>query len=114
MRLVAAMRNGYTGEMRAALAQGQGVDPASEWSVLEAFVLLSEEGAKPCKQKLPKKSEAGNVVAVGKGYHELAIGVSMVWDVDKRGYFIRLDGDGVDAELVETIMDGIKNTFTQT
>lgn len=109
LRLVSAMRNGYTGQLRGALGRGQGTDPTLEWEVLEPYVLLSEEVVKPRKQQLPKGQKPPMRSGGGKGYYRLANGITMVWDVDSRGYYIRLEGKVVDVEVVEAAMDGIKH-----
>ncbi|WP_299882856.1 ParB/RepB/Spo0J family partition protein, partial [uncultured Sulfitobacter sp.] len=111
LRLVAAMRNGYTGQLREALEVGQGGDPASEWTLLEPTVIVSEEAGKPGKKKRPKTPTAVTQPKQGRGYHQLSNGISLMWDMDRSGYYIRLEGEMVDADVLEAAMDGLKRVL---
>lgn len=111
LRLVAAMRCGFTGQLREALETGQGDDPASEWALLEPYVALSEGSVTSGKEKRRQTEKAVLPSKQGGGGCKLSNGISLKWDVDGEGYYIRLDGTSVDAEVMEAVIDGVRQVL---
>lgn len=115
LRLVAAMRSGYTGQLRDVLEMGQGGDPSAEWALMEPVVALSEKAGAPGRKKRVEKPAQAARGKKGRGHRQLSNGISLTWDVDRAGYFIRLDGAGVDDDLLEAAMRSLEQVLdTQT
>ncbi len=112
LRIVAAIRAGLTTELRRALEAGQisgdASDAGGEWALLEPVVLGVEALEKPSKapgrprnKPMPSAESGGAVV-------RLASGISMMHATDQRGHSIRFEGESVNAELVEALMQEIE------
>lgn len=103
LRLAAAIKDGFGDALRAALATGQGTDPATEVALLERVLARHEaetcpdlsRGGRPRKAGGPRRSE---------GRTRLTNGISMERVAEDDGFSIRLRGRAVDAELVDTVM----------
>ncbi|MEL6510452.1 MAG: ParB N-terminal domain-containing protein [Pseudomonadota bacterium] len=104
LKLIGALRSGFAREMRAALATGQGVDPQSEWELLEPFTITQDERA-PARQLVktarPRVERADEV--------HLANGVVMRREHDGKSHLIRLEGKVVDVMMVEEVMAAVKH-----
>ena len=106
LKLIGALRSGFAREMRAALATGQGVDPQSEWELLEPFTVMQDEHPTQRKRVTsvqPRIERADEV--------HLANGVIMRREHDGKSYLIRLEGKNVDVEMVEDVMAAVKHMF---
>lgn len=107
LRIVAAIRAGLTTELRRALEagqmSGQATDAGGEWALVEPVVLGAEALGKPLKAPGRPRNKplplAGNAVVV-----TLANGITMTHDADSKGHSIRLEGEGVSSELVESVL----------
>jgi len=104
LKLIAALRAGFAREMRAALATGQGVDPQSEWELLEPFTVMADDLPKGRTGKAPVRPRVERMDEV-----QLANGIVMRREHDHRGYLIRLDGKVVDSMMVDEVMAAIKH-----
>lgn len=109
LRLVAALRGGFARETRAALATGQGVDPQAEWALLEEVIARYEaENAAPARPGKARPPAPPRETRYGRNYIQLANGISIVREVDSRGYSIRFEGKVVNSELVDLAMAEIQ------
>lgn len=104
LKLIGALRAGFAREMRAALATGQGVDPQSEWELLEPFTVTRDDRSparKPVAPARPKVERADEV--------HLANGIVMRREHDGKSHLIRLEGKVVDVIMVEEVMAAVKH-----
>ncbi|PWR03577.1 chromosome partitioning protein ParB [Meridianimarinicoccus roseus] len=110
LRLAVALRAGLAGRLREALATGQGVDAESEWALLEPVVEIAEaETREPARGGRPRRNAAApKGSSEGPGFFRLDNGVTIRRESDSKGYYIRLEGKQVDADMVETVMFEIK------
>lgn len=107
LRLASALRAGKGGELRNALASGQGTEPEREWALLEAVAEAAE--AKP---KDPRRGgRPRTATATGTTTIELPNGISLHHTADSKGHSLRFSGKGVDDEMIEKILDGIRKMF---
>jgi ParB family chromosome partitioning protein len=106
LRLAAALKAGQGRPLREALGTGQGVDPGSEWALLEA-VLDELERAEPRMPARPGTRRRGEVKPT-EGRIELANGMAIVHETDARGHVLRFEGKVVDTTLVRTVMEEIE------
>ena len=107
LRLAAAIRDGFGTRFRAALASGMGVDPESEWSLLEP--VLAEHEA----ETRPEPGRGGRPRRAGKrrereGEIQLANGITMERVSEEDGFSIKFRGRAVDVEMMNTVMLEIK------
>jgi ParB family chromosome partitioning protein len=105
LRLAAALRSGAQKPLRDVLATGQGVDALSEWAMLRDALDTFEAGPVTSVNKggRPKSTPP----AVGwKNADTLVLssGVTLRKGRDSQGYTIRIEGAGVDSELLDSIM----------
>lgn len=100
LRLAAALREGHEGRLREALAEGSPEGPADELAVLEeALEALGPAPARPSRGGRPRTRapQSGRSATTASGF-------SLRSGRDARGWFIRLEGARVDAELVEVAL----------
>ncbi|MFQ8432237.1 ParB/RepB/Spo0J family partition protein [Amaricoccus sp. W119] len=108
LRLANTLRMGYEAALRAALAEGQGVDPASEWEAMLPVIEQAEAGGRvPSRGGRPRKEPEAVPVPLVESF-ELANGAVMRHLRDSRGHVIRLEGPSVSAELVREVMGEIQ------
>lgn len=105
LRLASVLRQGGEGDLRAALATGQGVDAASEWALIEPVLAEHEALAKPVKARGGRP----RTKAPAPGWKDaetlvLSNGIILRKGSDSKGYTIRLEGQGVDGEIVDSVM----------
>jgi ParB family chromosome partitioning protein len=108
LRLAGALRAGLTSRLREGLASGQGTDPETEWEVLEPIVEIAEAEIRPPARGGRPRSRAGAVTSDRPGQYRLDNGVTIRRESDSKGYYIRLEGRQVDADMVDTVMFEIK------
>lgn len=109
LRLAGALRAGLAGRLREALASGQGVDAEEEWALLEPVVEIAEsEIREPARGGRPKRAGRSKPAGDGPGIYRLENGVTIRRESDSKGYYIRLEGRQVDADMVDTVMFEIK------
>lgn len=102
LRLAGALRAGFASRLREALASGQGTDPDLEWALLEPHVAESEQALKsPSRGGRPRKVAQ---VPRGPGVRDLGNGIVLRRGSDSKGYYIRIEGGRVDAEMVDAVM----------
>lgn len=107
LRLAAALRGGSTGKLREALATGQGVDAETEWALMEPWIEEVEASmTAPKKGGRPKQSVAQK--ADGPGLYHLGNGITLRRQSDSKGYYIRIEGNVVDGDMVDTVMFEVK------
>lgn len=108
LKLATALRSGGEARIREVLGTGQGVDPASEWALLEAAIAEMDE--------LPKVNKGGRPrINVPKpGWHgadvlHLSNGIKLRKESDSDGFIIHLSGRHLDAELMDSLMEEIRH-----
>jgi ParB family chromosome partitioning protein len=108
LRLAQALRAGADGRLREVLGTGQGVDPQTEWALIDAVLNEVSDKVKDPKRggrpaiNLPKSGWDGQDVL------RTSTGVAMRYESDSSGYLIRFNGKGVSAELMEMLMLDIR------
>lgn len=108
LRLANTLRLGHEAALRAALADGQGVDPVSEWEAMLPVVEQAEAGGRlPSRGGRPRK-EPEPVPVPKVETVELEHGAVMRQYQDSRGHVIRIDGPLVTAGLVREVMEEIQ------
>jgi len=105
LRLAAALRDGAQSALRAALETGQGVDPATEWTLLKDVldgyemkpVQRADKGGRPkVKRAEPGWKDAETLM--------LSSGITLRKAHDSQGYTIRFEGPSLDSELMDSVM----------
>jgi ParB family chromosome partitioning protein len=112
LRIVAAIRAGMAAELRQALAADQfdadAREAQREWALMEPIVTKAEALDKPEKAPGRPRSKPQRSVESGDGYVRLANGITLQRDTDSRGHTIRLEGDAVNGEMIEVVMDELQ------
>lgn len=109
LKLIGALRSGFAREMRAALATGQGVDPQSEWELLEPFTVMADDAPKGRKTAAQARRRVERADEV-----HLANGIVMRREHDGKSHLIRLEGKVVDVMMVEEVMAAVKHLLEPT
>lgn len=104
LRLAHAIREGHGTELRAALPIAGSASPALEWSRLEPVVAAAEAiERQPERGGRPRKTL---VRPLGDAQAQ-ASGITMERVQHEDGYSIRLRGKGIDAAMVDRLMDDL-------
>ncbi|TPE51622.1 ParB N-terminal domain-containing protein [Amaricoccus solimangrovi] len=113
LRLANALRLGFEERLRAALAEGRGVDAASEWEAIARVIEEADAGSRlAARGGRPRKRAAASGGGQGpREGRELANGVVIRHERDDAGHLIRFEGAGADADLVERAMQRIIDLF---
>ncbi|MEI4472809.1 ParB/RepB/Spo0J family partition protein [Frigidibacter sp. MR17.24] len=102
LRLATALREGHGPRLREALAESMLETPAEELAaldeVLESLAPAERDPARGGRPKAPARTAAKT------RSRSLPTGFTLTSGHDARGWFIRLDGDRVSADLVEAAM----------
>lgn len=107
LRLATTLRMGYEAALRAALAEGQGVDPASEWEAMLPVIEQAEAGGRaPSRGGRPRKEPPAVPVPLVETF-DLANGAVMRHLRDSQGHIIRIEGPSVSGGLVREVMTEI-------
>jgi ParB family chromosome partitioning protein len=107
LRLAGALRAGFAGPLREALANGQGLDADLEWALMEPLVAESEQALKsPSRGGRPKRGAVRS--DGGPGVYDLGNGIVLRRDRDSKGYYIRIQGNHVDLDMVDTVLFEIR------
>ena len=109
LRLATALRAGAAPALRAALEAAQASSAQAEWAALAAVLAESEKAAKPARTGRPKS--AGRKVL---NTHDLPGGARLQTEQDASGFVIRLQGQGIDAHMLEHITEHVKHLLAQT
>lgn len=107
LRLAAALRAGAAPGLRRALEAASAASAEAEWAVMAPVVAASEKAAVPSKVGRPK-SAARTVLAT----HELADGARLRVERDGPDYIIRVQGEGVDADVITHMAEHLKNLLS--
>jgi ParB family chromosome partitioning protein len=95
--------------VREALASGQGIDAGAEWALMEPVVEIAEaEIREPARGGRPRRAPAASRQADGPGLYRLDNGITIRRESDSKGYYIRLEGRQINADMVDTVMFEIK------
>ncbi|MGB0661754.1 MAG: ParB/RepB/Spo0J family partition protein [Mangrovicoccus sp.] len=106
LRLAACLRAGYASKLREALATGQGIDPESEWQVLEPIVDAAEaETRDPKRAGRPRKSSPKARPQDTAETRHLENGITLRRLSDAKGHYLRIEGRQVDSEYMRTVLD---------
>ena len=108
LRLAAGLRAGAEPRLRDVLGAGQGGDPKSEWALIEK--VLSEH-----QSEAPDPSRGGRPKAAppapgwkGKDTLTTATGITLKRELDDKGFLIRISGRGTSTDMIEAIMQDIR------
>lgn len=98
LKIAAALRDGHEAVLREVLAEQTPETPEEEMQIIEAG--LSGLAAPPVRPE-----RGGRPKATAKGRQaRLATQITLTSGADARGWFIRIDGDRVDRQMVEDAM----------
>jgi len=107
LRLAGALRQGGQRQLREALAAGQGGSPEAEWTALEPTILEIEEGPQQiAKRGRPKTQPPAGWQ--GDDTLHLSSGITLRKEADSNGFLIRFTGQGVDREIIDSVMLELK------
>lgn len=103
LRLAHALRQGMASDIRIALIKDQGRGPASEWALIEPFIVAAESMERePERGGRPKAPKFAYPATKPK---PLANGVTMEMLRHEDGFSVRLRGPYVDRELADLMME---------
>ncbi|MEW9920385.1 ParB/RepB/Spo0J family partition protein [Marimonas sp. MJW-29] len=108
LRLAQALRHGAEARIREVLGSGQGRDPRSEWAAIEAVLAEQSEPTPDPKRGGRPKLTAPKAGWDGVDTLHTSTGVTMRYEEEPNGYVLRFSGKGISAELVEMLMQDIK------
>ncbi len=108
LRLAGVLRAGGAAQLRKVLEDGDAVGAEAEWALLAPMVAALEKGAAPAKTGRPRKSKRDVLAEVG-----LPGGVTLRGESDAAGYVIRLQGRGVDAQMVQQAIIHLQDMLTK-
>ena len=110
LRIVAALRLGAEERLRDALSRIAARNFEDEWQAMEPILEELEAGDQPVKKMgRPKAVEPSGWS--GKNTLKLSNGMSLTKGTDSRGYYIRLNGNAVDANTVDAAMEHLRFLF---
>lgn len=108
LRLANALRLGLEGRLREALAEGPGVDAASEWGALLPVIEAAESGGRPrSRGGRPASRGADRGAAPAGEVIDLGNGLSLRRWRDDRGDAIRIEGAPVPDSIMREIIDAV-------
>lgn len=98
LKIAAALRDGHEAALREALADRTPESPEEEMQIIEDGIAgLQSAALRPDRGGRPKSASRGRKA-------RLATQITLTSGVDAKGWFIRLDGDRVSADMVEAAM----------
>lgn len=110
LRLANALKQGAEGPLRAALGAEISKSPEEEWAIAEAIIKEVEDGpvkiARRGRKKLPPAPGWE-----GKDTLHLSSGISLRKERDSHGYVIRLQGRGLNEDVLDAAMEQLRHLF---
>ncbi|MEP4196439.1 MAG: ParB N-terminal domain-containing protein [Aliishimia sp.] len=108
LRIATGLRAGAERRIREVLASDQGIDPESEWALIEA--VLEEFSDKP---KHVRRGGRPGLSVPKAGWQDtetlhLSSGITLRRETDSQGYLIRMQGRGLSPDLVEKAMEHLR------
>lgn len=101
LRLAAALRQGLSAALRAALETGRGIDAETEWAVMEPVVRQAEQAERPASRGGRPKTSAGNDTPE---VEVLANGLRLEQSAHADGFTLRVRGRVLDRASIDTVM----------
>ncbi|MEO9516471.1 MAG: ParB N-terminal domain-containing protein [Paracoccaceae bacterium] len=104
LRLSSALRSGFEKPIRDALSRALPESPKDEWLVIESALIELEQdqstsepsrGGRP-KTRMPPTAQR----TTSNGFH-------IAWGQDKQDYLIRINGEQMDREILELLIDNV-------
>jgi ParB family transcriptional regulator, chromosome partitioning protein len=109
LRLAAALRSGAETRLREVLGTGQGVDAKSEWALIER-VIAEQTATETAATKGGRPKSTPSAPGWSKGETvSTSAGVTLRKGADGQGYLIHFSGDGVSADLMDSILQDIRD-----
>lgn len=102
LRIASALREGHEGTLREALAEASPENAGAEWAAMEATL----DGIGPATRK-PERGGRPKAAAPARA-RRLSTGIALRSGRDASGWFIRMDGSRVDADLVEAAVAALE------
>ena len=107
LRLANALRAGYEERLRAALAQGQGVDAASEWLAMQPVIEEAEAGGRPASRGGRPAREARPPLEPFCEIYPIANRCQIRYLRDSKGHVLRLEGPSITPEVARAAIEAI-------
>lgn len=108
LRIAMALRDGAESRLREALATNQGVDPASEWALIEAVLDELDGAPRVGKRAGRPKVRVPPSGWAGRDTLRLSSGITLRKDSDAEGYLIHLSGKALTPDLMDSLMEEIR------
>lgn len=108
LRLAQALRQGFEAKLREALADLAPPDLETEWAALEPVIAEAESGPRPVRRGGRPKTVKPVSGWRGADKLETSAGVTIRKKQDGQGFLLRFEGRGVDADLMDSLMEEIR------
>lgn len=109
LRLATALRNGAETRLREVLGTGQGVDPKSEWALIESVITEQAKADRDTSRGGRPKTASDASRWSDSETLRTSNGVTLRKGSDGQGYLIHVSGDTVSDEMMEGIMQAIQD-----
>lgn len=110
LRLAGVLRQGGESRLRDALGAGQYTNVDDEWARLEPVITQIEDGPQAAvKRGRPRAATPAGWI--GNDTLKLSTGVVLRKERDSQGFVIRLSGKAVDAEMIDSAIEELRNLF---
>lgn len=104
LQLAGALRRGAEGKLREALSQYTPADAEEEWSMIEpAIRKLDQDSRDPGRGGRPKAKPAG-LGWIDDKTLRTSSGITIRRAIDSKGHVLRLEGDAITSDLVDSLM----------
>lgn len=113
LRLATALRNGAEAELREALARQQVEEPEAEWLVLEPILTASEKGGRIAGRGGRPKSRSTGVGWLDDKTIRTSAGIIIRRGRDGDAHVLRLEGRGLDSDLMDSLMAEIEQLLAR-
>lgn len=108
LQLATALRQGAEAQLRQALSHASPPDAEAEWAVIEPVIRREEQGIRdPARGGRPKRAASPGAPAHGwidDQTLRTSSGVTIRRSSDGRGHLLRLEGDVLTADLMDSLM----------
>lgn len=108
LRLAQGLRQGFEAKLRDALADMLPTDADAEWSGLEPVIEDAEAGPRQVRRGGRPKTVRSVSGWKGADTLETSAGITIRKKRDGQGYLLRLEGDKLDSDLMDSLMSEIQ------